>query len=108
MTHRVVCLVLVQVSGSNIDYLTLTTIWLTATFFSSSQDIRYSSEISSVSSEEFQNTSLLTCVLHATSTIKYICSQVNSVTNVDRHRLLKQMFPGSVAPHNVHSFSQES
>lgn len=76
MTRRVTCLVPAQVSGSNIDYLTLTTMWFTVAFFSPSQGIWYSSETSSVSSEEFQNTSLLTGVLHATSSIKYIGSQI--------------------------------
>lgn len=52
ITNRVACLVPVQVSGPNIDYLTLTTKWFTAAF-SPSQDIRFSSEVSSTSSGEF-------------------------------------------------------
>jgi hypothetical protein len=72
LTHRVACLVPVQVPGSNIDYLTLTTVWFTAAFFSPSQGTGRSSETSPVSSEESQNTSLLTGVLHATSSIKYL------------------------------------
>jgi hypothetical protein len=53
MTHRVACLVLLQVSGPNINQLTLTTMWFTAAFFSPSQDRIFSSEVSSASSKEF-------------------------------------------------------
>ena len=53
MTHRVACLVPLQVSGPNIDQLTLTTMWFTAAFFNPSQDSLFSSEVSSASSEEF-------------------------------------------------------